>query len=127
MKEKDVDDYHPLFDDYSPYAPQEREEEDITIDVFHPGDMVCFSKKNRVTALSLDDPSKVHPWKLPRKGVTFSDGDTGIVVESTTFFDPISSEDRTYYKIATSKGVGWIFPVFLKKIEGGTMNDKTTC
>ena len=117
MKEKN-DDYHPLFDEHSPYAPSEREkeEEDVVIDTFQIGDMVCFSKKNRVTALSLDDPSKVHPWKLPRKGVTFSDGDTGIVVESTTFYDPIHCEDRTYYKIATSKGVGWIFPTFLKKI-----------
>lgn len=119
MKEKNDDDYHPLFDNYTPYAPpeQEEEEEDIAIDTFHPGDMICFSKKNRVTALSLDDPSKVHPWKLPRKGVTFSDGDTGVVVESTTFFDPIHCEDRTYYKIATSRGVGWIFPIFLKKVE----------
>ncbi len=110
MKEKDVD-------DYSPYAPHEREEEDMVVDVFRPGDLVYLSKKNRVTALSLDDPSKVHPWKLPRKGPVLGEGDTGIVVESTTFFDPISAEDRTYYKIATSRGVGWIFPIFLKRVE----------
>lgn len=89
------------------------------IESFAVGDMVCFEARtqNKWIVLVLDDPSMTHPWKLPRKGPTFKEGDTGLVVESTTFFDPISMEDRAYYKIATSVGVGWVFPTFLAKVE----------
>lgn len=89
---------------------------------FAVGDMVRFESRTNCTqiALALDDPSTTHPWKLPRKGQPFTEGDTGLVVESTTFFDPISMEDRTYYKIATAVGVGWVFPTFLAKVEDET-------